>query len=267
MATESNPDPAFSKFLEAQPTTDSLNSVALLSGRVFRAESAGRFLILTAHGPVELTADAVRRHKVLDTSGIHPVVQLEVDLTRIKRITKDLVKEAPKDGIKDPVKEVAKDPLKDGIKDPIHDPKFAPKDPVFDPERGKVLAWDPPKGWDPGVDPSGALGTPLANQGAEMLRPFVLATPHHAPQGAVAQQAMGWPGGGGLKPIQLDTFKEVARDTWKEVVKDPIHDIHTRKEFIKDPIKEIAEPTWVERTDPTGGLVDPPIHNFPGHMW
>ncbi len=82
--------------------------------------------------------------------------------------------------------------------------------------------------------------------------PFVLATPHHAPQAALMAQGLAGAGQGAftLKEASGDVPKSAAKDglqdplTFKELIKDPLQDPMTLKELIKDPIQDPI--TWVE---------------------
>jgi hypothetical protein len=225
------------------------------------------------------------------------VSQLELIVAKIAgRLT---LKELIKEPIKEVIKEVAKDPArkelpKDIIKEPVKEPVFDPptfkepvKEPIFDPG---TLWNDPPGGTlqeqiDPGqfggINPvaAGAAGA------AAGMTPFIMATPHHAPQAAVMQQQLAGPMAASAAGLNAHTVKELITDhvadqiwTKKELTKDPILD--TRKELTKDPIldtrkemvwdtyKEAAGDTWVEQGfDPSGGVVNPPSWNLPGMMW
>jgi len=276
MAAE-KPDKAFADFVKSAPSAADLTSgrTTTVTGTVYRAEEADKFVLATADGQTaELPIDAVVRHKVIDASGLNAVSQLEVVIAKIAgRLTlKELIKEPLKELIKDVIKDPARKELpKDIIKEPI-------KEPIFDPG---TLWNDPPGGTlqeniDIG-DPGQVVVNPAAQAGAAAggMTPFIMATPHHAPQAAVMQQQLAGPvaAAAGLGGLTARTIKEVITDhfadqpwTRKELIKDPILD--TRKEMIWDTYKEAAYDTWVEQGfDPGQGLGNPPHWNLPGMMW
>lgn len=187
-----------------------------------------------------------------------------------KQIIKDPQKDLPYDT--PAAKDIRTDPVFDAThyaKDVRTDPavdkpifKDIHKDPLADPiETGfaDVAGTGPadPIGGIP--DPTGQITNPAFNAfaaaGAQQagMTPFVMATPHHAPQHLVAMQAglpqMGaFAGGPNFKPA-MDTIKEVAGgetgkqpifDTAKEMVRD------TFKEMIRDTYKEMVWDTWIE---------------------
>jgi hypothetical protein len=97
-----------------------------------------------------------------------------------------------------------------------------------------------------------------AAQAQANLTPFVLATPHHAPQASLMAQRVA-----GAVPRGAETrqqrapaaLKNLLQDplTLKELIKDPIQDSFTLKELIKDPIQDPI--TWVENIN-SGTLVE-----------
>ncbi|MEZ4456071.1 MAG: hypothetical protein R2882_05905 [Gemmatimonadales bacterium] len=211
----------------------------------------------------------------------------------MKEIPKDLIKdpihkELPKDLIKDPghkelPKDVLKDPghkelPKDVIKEPVKEPIFDPPGTLWNDPPGGTLQEQIDPGQFGGIDP---VATRAAAAG---MTPFIMATPHHAPQASVMQQqlAAGPAAALGATPHtvkelitdhvadQIMTKKELTKDpildTRKELAKDPILD--TRKEMVWDTYKEAAGDTWVEQGfDPSGGAGNPPSWNLPGMMW
>lgn len=262
-------DKAFAEFVKSAPSAADLTSgrTTVVTGTVYRSEDAEKCVLATADGQLaEVPLDAVVRHKVVDSTGLLAVSQLEVVAARIgSRIT---LKELIKDPIKEVIKEVVKDPArkelpKDFIKEPV-------KEPIFDPG---TLWNDPPGGTlQEQIDP-GAFGgiNPVAGAAAGMT-PFIMATPHHAPQAALMQQqlatSIGVPAGIGARTIKEMTTDPITDQfhTRKEMIKEPIFD--TRKEMIWDTMKEASSDTWVEQGfDPSGGLVNPPSWNLPGMMW
>ncbi len=107
-----------------------------------------------------------------------------------------------------------------------------------------------------------------------------MATPHHAPQAAIAMQELAAsrvlnpPGMQQAKPIVSDVATSVTADvtaTYKEIIKEPIRD-WTYKEIIKEPPldtrKEMVFETIVENQfDPGGILTNPQVWNLPGLMF
>ena len=229
-------------------------------------------------------------------------------LRPLKPIIKDMIKDPIKEVIYDGTlhgKDVHTDPLVDK-----HFPKDLHTDPPVDTPTAKDLQTDPVvdkpvfkdihkdplrdpvgtgyadlAGTGPGdpvgvPDPTGQVVNPAAQfaaaAGAQAgLTPFVMATPHHAPQHLVAMQAGLQPAAAAgqaaqLKPFALDTLKEVA---WGETVKEPIRDTH--KELVIDTRKELIWDTWVEggpytavegTVDPGQVLTQPVGFGMPGFM-
>lgn len=225
----------------------------------------------------------------------------------IKPLVKDLIKDPIKDIVHDGTlagKDIHTDPLvdkalpKDLHTDPIADKpptKDLHTDPAVDKPLFKDLHKDPLQdpvntgiadvagtgipdvaGTGPadqgGFDPSGQTVNPAAAASAAGMMPFVMATPHHAPDHLVQMQLGGaqaaLAGGGRLKPFATDTIKEVA---WGETVKEPVFD--TRKELAFDTRKEMIWDTWVEggpytiaegTFDPGQVVTQPGLFGMPG---
>jgi hypothetical protein len=219
-------------------------------------------------------------------------VQLEVLTERISASTLQTLKELIKDPIFDTRKEGVFDTLKEVPVDtrkevPFDTRKESTKDPIFDTRKElikeipKEVAYDTQ--WEQGgidwgqvVNPAAGLNAAdpaagLAGAQAMAMQPFVMATPHHASQAAIAMQP-------GAQQAAL-TLAETIHP--KSLVADPGH--ITRKELIKDPLsdpltrKELVWETWVEGGPyttvegpgglPGGGLGDPPVWNLPGLMF
>ncbi len=214
---------SFGDFLRDLPEGGGTVSVV---GTVARGGKAESFLFTPAGGGPsrEIPVDAVRHHHVLYTVPAQAVVRLELDGAHA-----DVAPELRFGGVPKVIsdKSAAKDPISG---DPIH----------------KVRK-------DVPDDRIGELGV------GGGFAPFVLATPHHAPQAPLAYQAAGLQQQ--LSPHSLvekgiyETLKEVSKDgptdTLKEHYKDPITD--TLKEHYKDPITDVGGATLVE---PGGTLAE-----------
>lgn len=218
----------------------------------------------------------------------------EGPLDTIKEVNTDTFvdnfKHSNTDPLIDTFKESTTDPLIDTFKEPTTDPLFdtspiqdqlkAPgldTNPLID--QVKAPAFDTiqegigtiQEGTLPGLPPGGGINPGqrgLAGMGGNMA-PFVMATPHHAPQAAVMmQQALGGRGlqGGAGQIGNPITLKEVIQDpiiTIKEMVKDPIQDPITW-------VETIFPGTLVENINPGlpgGGIINPPVWNLPGLMF
>lgn len=276
----------FAAFLKGRPTWDEANSgrLTVVTGQVFQCGD-GKVAVTTADGQtLEIEAAAVEQFKVVDSSDIHPVVQLHVladslakaAVKTVKPIFKELSKDVIKDVVQDGTargKDIATDPITDHkpvfadsgkelIKDPV---KEVATDGVLDPIGTGIAdtliegiggtgvaetAAEGIGGFDPGgpvVNP--AVGAARMAAGQAGMMPFVMATPHHAAAHLVAQQT-------GAQPTALGAtagagLKPFASDTTKELaletIKEPVLD--TRKEMVWDTRKEMVWDTWVE----TGG--------------
>ena len=304
----------FQAFLKSVPTIDEAASdeSVTVAGLAFRS-SDGKFALTTGEGQTyDLDIGAVQRFKVLDSSGLAPIVAIQIardvfgkaTLRPLKPVVKDVIKDIIKDIIHDhkrPWKDIIKDPIRDTIKelpkDPIRDTfKEIPKDPIRDTwwETHKQPFADPldptgtgvadsaveqPGGFDPGsiVNPAVGMGG-MAMQGGDMT-PFIMATPHQAPDFLVSQQmgaqpAMAQAAAPGLKPIASDTAKELQYETLYHFDRPKAVIADTRKEMIFDTRKEMIWETWVEggpswqenTFDPGGAVTQPPVWGFPGHM-
>lgn len=322
----------FQAFLKSMPTIDEAASEdsVTVSGLAFRS-TEGKFALTTGEGQTyDLDLAAVQRFKVVDSSGLTPVITVQLardafnkaTLRPIKPIIKDVIKDVIKDIIHDhklPWKDVIKDPIRDTLKelpkDPIRDTfKEVPKDPIRDTfkeipkdpirdtwwETNKQPFADPidPTGTgiadtaveQPGAfDPGGAVVNPAAGFGQDLgamaamggdMTPFIMATPHQAPDFLVSQQMGAQPGmaaqaAPSLKPVAYDTVKEIQYETLYQFDR-PKHFIaDTRKEMIFDTRKEMIWDTWVEQGpftrqeatfDPGNIVTQPPVWGFPGHM-
>jgi hypothetical protein len=296
----------FREFLRAAPSLDDASSGAHteLTGLVSRTGEAGKFAITTGDGKTyELEVGAVQKFRTDAGSGLTPVATIQVASEVLKNATLRTVKPIIKDMIKDPIKDVihdgtlhGKDIHTDPIVDkPIHkdihtDPladKHLHTDPLVDKHPLKDIHKDPLQdpintgfadlattgAGDPVniPDPAGQVTNPAVAAGfaaqAGGVTPFVMATPHQAPQHLVAMQA-GMPqtaalgAAAQLKPLHYDTAKEVA---WAETIKEPIRD--TLKELIHDTRKELIFETVYEPIyDPTQVQQPGPMFGMPGFM-
>jgi hypothetical protein len=114
------------------PTLEEATSgrLTVVTGQVFRTEE-GKVAIATADGQtIELDAAAVARFKVVDTSDIHPTVQLHI------------ATDALSNAVVKPLKPIIKETIKEGIKDPIGDGTLAAKDIATDPRVDKLAIKD-----------------------------------------------------------------------------------------------------------------------------
>lgn len=305
MATsKKNDGKTFADVLKNAPTLGEAGPRTVrLTGAVYRSEEKDKFTLVTGEQAVTLDVDAVEHFRMLQETETQRIVEIEVLAERLRPeafTPKPILdpggtlKEVIKDPIQDPqtIKELIKDPISDPggtrkevIKDPIMDPtrKELIKDPIQDP-----ITWveqiDPKGGFDQVGGLGGGVINPAAQQGAGGMAPFVMATPHHAPQAAVAMQQLAAQGRQQVakaavaegthaftpKPPHLDPV-----NTIKEITKDPLFDPpRTIKELIKDPIQDPI--TWVEQIDPKGGfdqvgglggrVTNPPVWNLPGLM-
>ena len=285
MAKKEEGGRSFKDFLAAAPSLDDAASddSIELSGLVSRTTD-GRFAISTHEGQTyELDVAAVREFREIEGAASAAAIRVSRDVLEkavihpIKPVRKDIIKDVIKDIIKDPVKEVVwdnKNPHKDPIKDPITDTprnKDVHKDPLSDP----VTLFGPDQlGTGPGdpiVDPGGP-GGPVINPafgggggGGGGGSPFVMATPHQAPQHLLSLQAgmQAGPAAQGatlaaadLHPKRIETLKEPLTDTQKEVVWDTLKEVQhdtqkeliadTHKELVIDTHKELVWDTWIE---------------------
>ncbi len=264
MAKKDDGGRSFKDFLAAAPSLDDAASddSVELSGLVSRT-SDGRFAISTHEGQTyELDVDAVREFREIEGAASAASIRVGRDVLEkavihpIKPLRKDLIKDIIKDIIKDPIKEVIwdhKSPHKDPIKDPITDTprnKDIHKDPLSDvvttPANDQVGTGFA----DVAVDPGG-IG-PVVNPafgGGGGGAPFVMATPHQAPQHLLSLQAgvQAAPAAAtatlaqaDLHPKRIETLKEPLTDTHKELV------IDTLKEVQHDTLKEVQHDTQKE---------------------
>lgn len=300
----------FAEFLRNAPTLEdaAADDSVELTGLVSRTTD-GRFAITTDAGQTyELDVDAVREFREVEAPGAASAAAIRVGrdllteaaLRPSKPTIKDLIKDPIKDIIHDgkhmitdpivdqksPIKDVHKDPLTDPPKPVAKDPPFDPKhpfkdvhkDPLTDPNtfvpEGLGTGAADPIGQDPRIDPT-------VNPAA----PFVMATPHQAPQHLLAMQ-VGAPAAAALtqfgqdqtqkemvvdsvkepisdtqKELIRDTFKEMIRDTHKEMVIDTQKELiaDTHKELIRDTAKEMIWDTMIEQGPNTlqEGTFDP----------
>lgn len=297
---------SFADFVrEAPHASESMGTVSL-TGVVLRSDNPDKFILATHGGQtMELPIEAVQRHTVIDDTGRHPTVQLEIGAQHLgsgqagsQSMRKTVIADPPitiKETWKDPI---ADQTLKEVHKDPLHDTlKETHKDPIFDTikEVNKDPIMDPITLAETIFDPGTAVTDPAAGAGGGGT-PFVMATPHHAPQAAVTMQNLAanmaarknpaTEGINTLKEAQLDTLKEVQHDTLKEQIHDTykelIHD--TIKELVHDTLKEVvADPTLIEAIggggggtaaegigglgQGGGGTVNPGVWNLPGLLF
>lgn len=216
MAEDAHHNPQGSNFAEFLRHLPESSGTVTVVGTVARGGKEGSFLFTPAAGgpPREIPVDAVKHHHVVYTVPARTVVKLELDQAHA----------APAEGGASEQELLFQGGGFKGIAD-----KAAAKDPI---------AGDPIHKLHKDV-PDDRIG-PLA-----AYAPFVLATPHHAPQAPLAYQAAGLqqqfaPRGGALHKTILETLKEAVKDgvadTLKEHYKDPITD--TLKEHYKDPITD-----------------------------
>lgn len=250
---------------------------------------------LTAVATVQVASELLKNPTIRQVKPIikdiikDPIKDIIHDGTLAKDIHKDPIFDTPaaKDIHKDPIetlaaKDLHTDPIADtpAAKDVRTDPaidkpiiKDIHKDPLTDP-LGTLIADVATGPGDPitSPDPAGQITNPAVAAGfaaqAAGVMPFVMATPHQAPQHLVALQA-GMPqaaaafgGAQQLKPFGHDTIKEIA---WAETVKEPIRD--TLKEMIQDTRKELVWDTWQEQVFDPGQFGQPgPMFGMPGFM-
>lgn len=215
----------FAEFLkDAPPASQASGEESIpLTGVVMRSEKEGMFVLATQEGQMlELNAEDVQNYEVVQETGPQKIVRVDVSAKALAT--------AGGAGAIGSFRTMVYDYItrKELIKDPIFDPtrKELIKDPWTDPwtrieTEGTIqeTTFDPGLGVDPAVEAG--------------LTPFIMATPHHASQAAIAMQ----PGAAAYKPVYFDP-------TRKELIKDPAFD--TLKELRKDPI--IDPVTWVENT-------------------
>jgi hypothetical protein len=240
------PAKPFAEFLKDVPSASeaAAEESIPLTGVVMRSEKEGMFLLTTQEGQtLELNSADVTNYEVLQETGPQRLVRVDVSAKALgsgvgaiggfRTMVSDYLtrKELIKDPLKDPIKDPTFDTLKELIKDPIR--KEVAKDPINDPITRVENIFDP----NPEIDPAMEAG----------LTPFIMATPHHASQAAVAMQP------GAFKPVWFDpTRKELIFDTRKELVKDPLTDPITWVENIGT----IQEQTF----DPgIGNVVNPAV--------
>jgi hypothetical protein len=276
---------SFEQYLSGAPEAPGAGEVVTLTGVVYRSATRGKFtLVLPSGESAELDVDAVRSYKPVPDPGTQRLVQLEVPKERLPDNLAGIATLPQADQIT--LKEATKDPQFDTLAiyntHPIIDhvtvawlnhPHTLPildvgTIPAID-QGPKFPASDQTIAEGVIPDPTGGQINPIAGVGGGLTAPFVMATPHHAPQAAVMMQqlaaSLGAGGaagaGAGLKPAAFDTIKEVSFETLKE----PIHD--TFKEVIRDPIT-IWESTGTlaEGGGPVQGGGGP-IWNFPGLMF
>lgn len=208
------PAKPFAEFLKDLPSASEAGAEDSipLTGVVTRSDKEGMFVLTTQDGQaLEMNAEDVKNYEVLQETGPQRLVRVDISakafasaggaLAGIRTLVTDYI--TRKELIKDPIKDPPYDTLKELIKDPIR--KEVAKDPINDPLTRVENVFDP----NPEIDPAMEAG----------LTPFIMATPHHASQAAVAMQP------GAFKPVYFDpTRKELIFDTRKELVKDPITD-------------------------------------------
>jgi hypothetical protein len=274
-------------------TTDGRFAITVDTGQTFElaVEAVRDFREIEVPGAVSAAAVRVAREAISE-AAVHTVKPTVKDLLKdpIKDIIQDVKhvitdpavdqKSPSKDFVKDPLtdppkplgkdpvwdpkhplKDTHKDPLIDPVKDPTHDAKHPIKDiytdplndpQTFVPEGVGTGAADPLGGPDPGLGP-------VVNPAA----PFVMATPHQAPQHLLAMQA-GAPAAAltkygldqtqkevsveTIKEMYADTKKEMAIDTQKEPVADTFKEVphDTHKELVRDTLKEVVWDTLIE---------------------
>lgn len=253
----------FAEFLAKAPTLDEAASddSVELSGLVSRTTD-GRFAISTAEGQTyELDVAAVRDFTPLEGPQVAATIRIAKEVFEKAMIHP--IKPLRKDLLKDPIKEIIKEvpwdhksPYKDPIKDPITDTRWNKdihKDPLTDPltfvQEQTGTGFADAGGFDPGQGP---VINPAVNAAAAAA-PFVMATPHQAPQHLLALQA-GIPAqaqtlaAADLHPKRIETLKEPITDTHKESIYDTLKEVQhdTVKEQIPETHKELIVDTHKE---------------------
>lgn len=259
MAERSNkpkePAKPFAEFLKDAPSASEAGGEESipLTGVVTRSEKEGMFVLTTQDGQaLEMNAEDVKNYEVLQEIGSQKLVRVDVNpkamasaggaFAGIRTLVTDYI--TRKELIKDPIKDPPYDTLKELIKDPIR--KEVAKDPINDPLTRVENVFDP----NPEIDPAMEGG----------LTPFIMATPHHASQAAVAMQP------GAFKPVYFDpTRKELIYDTRKELLKDPITDPITWVENIGTIQEQTFDPGFGNVVNPAavaGGAAAQPQAAF-----
>lgn len=250
---------SFQEFLKEAPSLEEAASddSVELTGLVSRTTD-GRFAITTHAGQTyELDVDAVRDFREKEGPGGSSAATI--------RVGRDLLTDASLRPLKPAIKDLIKDPIKDIIHDGKRVFKDVHKDPLSDPVTFVQEQIGTGAGDAIGIDPGmGPLVNPAMNYaaGTYAAAPFVMATPHQAPQHLLALQM----GGALPKPIKdppkdgvkdpvhdnklvadpPTTHKELTTDRHNDItVKELIHDT-TAKETIGDTLKELVFDTLVE---------------------
>ncbi|HSV67054.1 MAG TPA: hypothetical protein VLJ59_14220 [Mycobacteriales bacterium] len=224
----------FAEFVQNAPLADEAAATVVLTGAVLRSATEGKFvLVAEGYGQLELDIDAVRAFDILEDSATRKWGRVVIGQDRI---TKALAKDIGGDTIR--FKDVAKDPITDQVV--------------------KQVALDPPNTLVENVDPSQLGVIPEAFGGAA---PFIMATPHHAPEQALRMQAAaaGVPIDKVIAdPPQKVIAKEAVTDNitdvklqWKDIRTDPVTDVkNTIKDIRTDPVTDVKLNVKDVSTDP-----------------
>jgi hypothetical protein len=317
-------DKSFEEYLRESPAARDVTGPVTMVGAIARSTKDDEFVLMTGGQTIELPVDAVESYRVVQESGTQRVLELQLNPARVReRLAKgpvdtlkegpfdtlkeqpfDTIKEQPFDTVKeqpfDTIKEQPFDTIKeqpfDTLKEQTHDTlkegpfdtfKESIKDPIADPITIQEVATPGKQLGDP-IDP-GQLGG-MVNPAAGFMGavPFVMATPHHAPQEVIARQAAA----AGMPQMQAATVHFIDM-TGSSPAIDQIQTIHvldsprttplidvqtlphfdhapTLKELIKDPLQDPV--TWVEGAggsimEQPGGGFQPPVWNLPGMMF
>lgn len=259
---------SFQEFLKEAPSLEEAASddSVELTGLVSRTTD-GRFAITTHAGQTyELDVDAVRDFREEEGPGGSSAATI--------RVGRDLLTDASLRPLKPAIKDLIKDPIKDIIHDGKRVFKDVHKDPLSDPVTFVQEQIGTGAGDAIGIDPGmGPLVNPAMNYaaGTYAAAPFVMATPHQAPQHLLALQM----GGALPKPIKDPPKDGLIADPPKNddklvadhppppkdprtdnTVKEPIQDtphitlkeliLDTRKELVLDTHKELVVDTHKE---------------------
>lgn len=259
---------AFAQFVSESPQPQL--SLANLTGAISKSQNEAMFtLTLDSGQALEVPLEAVEAHTVLDEKTRR--VDLRVDLKKIPGALGTVKPNDDKMPMLDSRTSMINldvnftvgpaDALGTGIADSLAEQTFTAVEQTFTQAEGAF-------GPDFGRVTIPELG------GFNLNAPFLMATPHHAPQAAVmAQNLAANTRAAGLKTIASDGANltginlKPLMDTRKSVWVD----IHTLKELVHDNLKPVGDPgpgSWVENTFPGNvaqELVNPVVFwNLPG---
>lgn len=228
--------PSFAEFVQSAPSMDEAAATVVLTGAVLRSANEGKFVMIAeGFGPLELDIDAITAFDILEDSATRKWGRVVIGQDRI---TKPLLKDIQGDTLA--FKDVAKDPITDPVvKQVAVDPPNTLVENVGDPRQA-------------GID-SVVLAGGIARQAGAM--PFVMATPHHAPEQALQMQAAA-AGVPGLKAPITD-LTSGGKLQGKDISTDPIVDVkNLPKDVHTDPIVDVKAVSKDVIADPGTGLAD-----------